>query len=382
MTQFQSDLKSSRAKDLTGNRTLFECQQFRVPKPVESTHIDDEVQVIDEPSESSVTRKRPITTDQNSVVSKKVSRYDSYSHEQIDPGVMNELPTQIRQELEEYLKNPPALLRTTSHSFDVEPHDVAEKSFTQVMDHLDEAVLNELPPEMRREIAMAQKLRQLESKYPPVGGKRLVPAAVPSNLAAKDKSNAFNVMMNSPQKQPVPKKATNPMKKWRTETVLNDEPSLPTSRSEPRLNTLVENSAQPSIAGYSSLSDVKLMLREWIESSDEPAPIDLDLFQTYLIELLRTYNAEMVQQLLMYGLVQLEALTKTTWEDKFQQMIEAVQARFRQMYGGAKMDLSSWTYFSSSFVPWLNKIFQSPCVRNRHRCDYGMNMYFSFFCHL
>lgn len=346
MTQFQSDLKSSRAKELTGNRTLFDCQQFRVPKPVESTHIDDEIQLIDDPGESSVTRKRPITTDQSSVVSKKVSRYDSYSPGQIDPGVMNELPTQIRQELEEYLKNPPVLSRTTSHSSDVEAHDVAEKSFTQVMDHLDEAVLNELPPEMRREITMAQKLRQLESKYPPVGGKRLVPVAaaaaapVPSNPAAKDKSNAFNVMMNSPQKQPVPKKATNPMKKWRTETVLNDEPSLPTSRSEPRLNTLVEKSAQPSIAGYSALSDVKLMLREWIESSDEPAPIDLDLFQTYLIELLQTYNAEMVQQLLMYGLVQLKALSKSTWDEKFQQMIEAVQTRFRQMYGGAKMDLS------------------------------------------
>ena len=342
MTQFQSELKNSRAKDLNGNRTLFDCQQFRLPKPVESADIDDEIQLIDEPCESSVTRKRPIGAEQGSTVAKKVSRYDSYTPGQIDPGVMNELPTQIRQELEDYMKNPPALLRTTSHPSDVEQNDVAEKSFTQVMDHLDESVLNELPLEMRREIAMAQKLRQIESRYPPVGGKRLVPvaAAAPAPLAAKDKSNAFNVMMNSPQKQPVPKKVTNPIKKWRTETVLNDEPRLPTSRSEPRLNTLAENPQQPSIAGCSSLSDVKLMLREWIESSDEPAPIDLDLFQSYLIDLLNTYNAEMVQQLLLYGLVQLSTLAKDTWQEKFQSMIEAVQKRFRQMYGGAKLDLS------------------------------------------
>jgi hypothetical protein len=59
MTQFQSNIK----KDINGNRTLFECNQFRVPK--ESLPIDDE------PSESSVTRKRPIQQEETTTIARK-----------------------------------------------------------------------------------------------------------------------------------------------------------------------------------------------------------------------------------------------------------------------------------------------------------------------
>jgi hypothetical protein len=50
MTQFQSINK----KDLNGNRTLFDCNQFRIP----------------EPNESSVTRKRPIQQEQTTIAKK------------------------------------------------------------------------------------------------------------------------------------------------------------------------------------------------------------------------------------------------------------------------------------------------------------------------
>ena len=82
------------------------------------------------------------------------------------------------------------------------------------------------------------------------------------------------------------------------------------------------------------------MLREWIESSDEPNEFDLLLFQNYLIELLNSYNAEMVHQLLIYGLLQLKTVNRTKWNEQFQRIIDAVQGRFRQMYGGARMKLS------------------------------------------
>jgi hypothetical protein len=82
------------------------------------------------------------------------------------------------------------------------------------------------------------------------------------------------------------------------------------------------------------------MVREWIESSDEPNQIDFDIFQNYLIDLLNSYNAEMVHELLIYGLLQLKPLIKGTWNENFQILIDAVQTRFRQMYGGATMDLS------------------------------------------
>jgi hypothetical protein len=248
---------------------------------------------------------------------------------------MNELPTPIRQEVEEYLKNPPSIIIPDSIS-DSDRNEIVEKSFTQVMDHIDESVLNELPPEMRREITIAQKLRKIESKYPPVGGKRLIPISIPSNTTTKEKNNAFNVLMNSPQKQqqqPVSKKISNPIKKWRTETILQEETNVPISHIE-------QTKQQPSIAGCTSLSDVKLMLREWIESTDEPNQIDIDLFENYLIDLLNNYNAEMVYQLLIYGLLQLKTLVKKTWNDKFQILIDAVQTRFCQMYDGAKIDLS------------------------------------------
>jgi len=245
---------------------------------------------------------------------------------------MDELPTSIRQEVEEYLKNPPSIIIPESN-LDSDQNQIAEKSFTQVMDHIDESVLNELPPEMRREITMAQKLRQIESKYPPVGGKRLIPIA---NSTIKEKNNAFNVLMNSPQKQPGSKKVSIPIKKWRTETILQQEAIVSNFRFEQKLPT----TKQPSIAGCISFNDVKLMLREWIESSDEPNDIDIDLFQNYLIDLLNNYNAEMVHQLLIYGLLQLKTLTKTNWNNNFQIIIDAVQLRFCQMYGGAKMDLS------------------------------------------
>jgi hypothetical protein len=326
MTQFQSGTK----KDLPGTRTLFECNQFRIPQVSEPVENDP-----DEPSESSVTRKRTIPQDQTTTVPKKLTRHDCYTPGQIDPHVMNELPIPIRQEVEDYLNNPSIILEPIT---DPERIEIAEKSFTQVMDHIDEAVLNELPLEMRREIMIAQKLRKIESKYPPVGGKRLIPVSVPTN---KEKSNAFNVLMNSPQKQPGLKKQSIPIKKWRTETILQDEPNVPLIRFEPKPQANEQNKhKQPSIAGCTSLSDVKLMLREWIESSDEPNQIDLDLFQNYLIDLLNNYNAEMVHQLLAYGLLQLKTSNKINWNEKFQVLITAVQIRFCQMYGGAKMDLS------------------------------------------
>ncbi|CAF5133263.1 unnamed protein product, partial [Rotaria socialis] len=79
---------------------------------------------------------------------------------------------------------------------------------------------------------------------------------------------------NSPQKQPAPKKQSNPIKKWRTETILQEERNIPLARNEPKFNRNEKTKQQPSIAGYTTLSDVKLMLREWIESSDEPNQID------------------------------------------------------------------------------------------------------------
>jgi len=259
---------------------------------------------------------------------------------------MNELPMPIRRELEEYLKNnspappvlkppppPPAPSTTTTEICD----PIAEQSFTQVMDHIDESVLNELPPEMRREIAMAQKLRKIESKYPPIGVKRPVPTSAPSNPTTTN--NAFNVLMNSPKKPITTKKTSNPMRKYRTETNLQEESIPPIARTEIK-PVRADVSKQPSIAGCKTLSEVKLMLREWIESSDEPNQIDLELFENYLIDLLNSYNAEMVHQLLVYGLIQLKTLMKTTWNQLFQNVINAVQNRFCQMYGGAKMDLS------------------------------------------
>jgi hypothetical protein len=68
MTQFQSTIKNNRAKDINGHRTLFECNQFRIPKPPIST---DNNQDFDEPSESSVIRKRPIQQDQTTTIAKK-----------------------------------------------------------------------------------------------------------------------------------------------------------------------------------------------------------------------------------------------------------------------------------------------------------------------
>lgn len=264
-------------------------------------------------------------------------RHDCYTPGQIDPQVMGELPDTIRQELEEYFKNRPSV---SESSTDLERNEIIEKSFTQVMDHIDESVLNELPPEMRREIAMAKKLRKIETKYPPVGGKKIVPIPNPSNSTTKEKSNAFNVLMNSPQKQPASKKPSNPIKKWRTETTLQEESNIPISRSDPNFNRNDKMKQQPSIAGCTSLNDVKLMLREWMESSDEPNQIDLDLFKNYLIDLLNVHNAEMVHQLLIYSLLQLKTLAKLNWNEKLQSVIDAVQTHFRQMYGGATMDLS------------------------------------------
>ncbi|UJR28873.1 hypothetical protein I4U23_010095 [Adineta vaga] len=341
MTQLQSTLKTTNGKDMNGHRTLFECNQFRIPKPVTTT--ENQRNNDDEPSESSVTRKRPMQQESTTitVIPKKVTRLDCYTPGQIDPHVMNELPELIRQELEEYLKSPRPI---DEQNVDSNQTEIIEKSFTQVMDHLDEAVLNELPPEMRREIVMAQKLRKMESRYPPIGGKRLIPVSIPSNSVTKENNNAFNVLMNSPQKQPVSKKTSIPIKKWRTETILNEEPIVPIIRTESKLQTDYREQQQkqhPSIAGCTSLNDVKLMLREWIESSDEPNQIDLDLFQNYLLDLLTSYNAEMVHQLLIYGLLQFKPLTnKIQWMEHFQNLIDTVQTRFQQMYGGATMDLS------------------------------------------
>jgi hypothetical protein len=65
-------MKNNRAKDINGYRTLFECNQFRVPKPTISIENDDENQNSDQPSESSsVTRKRPIQQEPTTVIARK-----------------------------------------------------------------------------------------------------------------------------------------------------------------------------------------------------------------------------------------------------------------------------------------------------------------------
>jgi hypothetical protein len=61
MTQFQSTVKNNQTKD---NRTLFECNQFRIPTVSISTDID-------EPSESYVIKKRPIQQEQTTNVPNK-----------------------------------------------------------------------------------------------------------------------------------------------------------------------------------------------------------------------------------------------------------------------------------------------------------------------
>ena len=243
----------------------------------------------------------------------RTARHNYYTPKEIDPNVMNELPISIRQELEEYFDK---------SSLNLNQNNLSEKSFTQIVDRIDESVLNELPEEMRREIINEKKLRQIELKYPPIGGKCHV-------STIKEKHNAFNILMNSPRKQTV-------IKKWHTETILhNDKTPTMTCNYEQKFNQ-----SKPNIAGRTSFNDIKLMLREWIETTNEPNQIDLDLFQNYLIDLLNDYNAEMVQQLLIYVLLQLKISIKINWNENFQILINNVQKHFRRMYDGATMDLS------------------------------------------
>lgn len=56
MTQFQSTMK----KDLGGTRTLFECNQFRTTTA--TTSMEDDLEEI---GSSSVTRKRPIQSEES-----------------------------------------------------------------------------------------------------------------------------------------------------------------------------------------------------------------------------------------------------------------------------------------------------------------------------
>ncbi|CAF2988305.1 unnamed protein product [Rotaria sp. Silwood2] len=71
ITQLQSTTKTTHGQDINGTRTLFECNQFRVSKPAISIDNDDTNQNADQPSESSVTRKRPIQQEQTTTIARK-----------------------------------------------------------------------------------------------------------------------------------------------------------------------------------------------------------------------------------------------------------------------------------------------------------------------
>lgn len=71
MTQFQSNAKNSRAKDLQGNRTLFDCQKFRMPQAITTADAADDIQVTSEIIETTSTRKRPMVPEQVSATAKR-----------------------------------------------------------------------------------------------------------------------------------------------------------------------------------------------------------------------------------------------------------------------------------------------------------------------
>lgn len=67
----QSTIKTNHGKDNSGTRTLFECNQFRVPKQTVTTDDVNNQQTMDQPSESFVSRKRPMQQDQTTAVATK-----------------------------------------------------------------------------------------------------------------------------------------------------------------------------------------------------------------------------------------------------------------------------------------------------------------------
>lgn len=159
-----------------------------------------------------------------------------------------------------------------------------------IITQLDQDILAELPLDIQREI-------QAECKKHPK------PLPKP---AIKTVSN------KSPRKKPRKSKTTSLVNNSRYHT-----PSQPTLKglvkktnekkadliSPPKIDQEIkpqQSKPKITICGAETEIEVKLLLNEWVKSTDEPENEDFARLENYLVELLNHKNMELVYKLLVY----------------------------------------------------------------------------------
>ncbi|CAF0953613.1 unnamed protein product [Didymodactylos carnosus] len=359
MTKFDVQKSKESASHLfpVGNKTLFDCKMFNLPKKAKSATETDgfgvdndqqtnECMINEKRNERSTIDKHlegQATTSADNVIQRAETTTASniFSPGQIDPDVLDQLPNSIREEVEQHLKARVQYQRTknstpiTTRRLSEPNKSVAETSFTQVIDHLDENVLNELPEEMRREIMGAKKTRKISIKYDVVKKKPPVPLPVVSN-----QNNAFAVIMQSPQKQSVVEKAkgstkSNPIKKL-TSNIHEEEEgrntTSVTSKTRQQQQQPLSTYVPPQLMGRQTLNEVKLLLTNWIKTSDSPSCEDINHFQSYLEVLLEEYNTEMIYTLLRFTMSQIKSKKNNdSWTHCFACILDNIQILFEEI---------------------------------------------------
>ncbi|CAG2235935.1 REV1 [Mytilus edulis] len=297
------------------------------------------------------------------------------SMSQIDPDVLPELPLDIRQQIEAEIKtrhqpdNMPVANQHQTISHNLQSSDqpgcsnwtnqpkantrpirsspiVALPSFSQ----LDESCFDALPLDIQREIKSAYGN---QNQSPGHGKKNSPTFKVPKQPKGKSGRGRPKKLNFVSKKQPKinaavsGKKSTelHPADLFRISDdpiiVDKEPPSITTNygKTAPQEHETTSNTNQDSIqvqvnlCGAVTITEVRALLKEWIQTSNDPEKDDEDIMTSYLTNLLLDRNLEQVDLVVKFLNRHIKRLENAAWISTFDRILDSVQNVVKGLYG-------------------------------------------------
>ncbi|KAL5013110.1 hypothetical protein ScPMuIL_007380 [Solemya velum] len=299
------------------------------------------------------------------------------SPSQIDPGVLKELPRNVREQIEKEIKNrqskkkePSARRSTKSHSTTsiISTTMLAapgcshwpdkEKSKSEGMgsmpsaSQIDPDVLRELPCDIREQIQEEMSKEKMSSVSKSVKLNEPNTAA----LRRKSKTGRIDLLPSpsqvhscllwtttpsvllgwelSPRKVIVRGEGTPVSKSNLQPTVeIEEDTSEEVGKAGQETITDVSGDNMPSLCGAVRIGEVRTLLKEWLTSTTEPEVEDEEVIVKYIQDLIQDLNLEQVDLVIKCLYRNIKYLDNYNWWEVLRKVIQQTQAVLRSLYG-------------------------------------------------
>ncbi|XP_014669446.1 PREDICTED: DNA repair protein REV1-like isoform X2 [Priapulus caudatus] len=315
------------------------------------------------PETSSSVSMQPTSSERN--CSTTLPAYQMLSVSQVDSSVLAELPAEIREEVEkemqqaqrrkdlQEIESSELLQKVPSAGISVhaETHakcDQKPTTRTEVttelpnLSQIDQSFMDALPEDLRKEVmaACTEKVVHSSAKNEtskvtrrPVQGKKSSPRKTKSGASPKKHKMqkgqlTLSAMINTIQQ---PAQAVKSEEKHPEASV-----GIPSSNNNERGRVEEKNSALlpiPSLCGATGREEVRSLIKEWTDSTAEPVNEDIEMFITYLEELVGHMNLEMADKMLKYFYRLVKVQQADAWRLALHQTVESVQQTVLARYG-------------------------------------------------